>query len=116
MGEIGPQRIWEGVSGRAVHGHQLTLAVVELEPNSVIPEHRHANEQVGLLIAGSLSFRIGNESRTLTVGATWCIPANAPHEVRVSGDGAIVIEAFAPARRDWQTLVQLERSTPRWPA
>lgn len=112
---IAPQRIWEGVEGRAVYGDQMTLAVVELAPGSDIPEHSHANEQLGLLLEGSLTFRVGTETRTLAVGATWRIAAHEPHEVHVGDTGAVVIEAFAPPRDDWQALEHRERTTPRWP-
>ena len=77
---IGPQDIWNGVAVRAVHGEQITLGVVELEPNSVVPEHRHENEQLGIVLSGSLTFRIGDEARELGPGGTWCIRANTPHE------------------------------------
>jgi hypothetical protein len=35
------QRIWEGVHGRAVHGERITLGLIELDPDSVVPEHSH---------------------------------------------------------------------------
>lgn len=65
---ITPQRVWDGVRGRVVHGAQIPLAVVELDAGSVIPEHSHVNEQVGVLLEGSLTFRIGDESRELQAG------------------------------------------------
>ena len=36
-----------------------------------MPEHRHDNEQLGVLIRGSMRFRIGDETRDLTPGDTW---------------------------------------------
>jgi quercetin dioxygenase-like cupin family protein len=113
--QIAPQRIWDGVSCRAVYGEQMTLATVELAPNSVIPEHSHANEQLGLLVEGSVTFRVGEETQALAPGATWCIAGHVPHEIRVGSDGAVVIEAFSPRRDDWKALDQLEQSAPRWP-
>ena len=40
--------IWgrEAVRARRVQGERITLAIVELAPNAVVPEHRHANEQL----------------------------------------------------------------------
>jgi hypothetical protein len=34
------------------------LSVVELEPEILVPEHTHENEQVGVLLSGSLLFTI----------------------------------------------------------
>src|SRR5206468_9714256 len=37
--------IWgEGVRARRIQGERITLAIVELAPNAVVPEHRHAAE------------------------------------------------------------------------
>jgi quercetin dioxygenase-like cupin family protein len=112
---LGAQRIWEGVVGRVVEGERVTLAVIELDPDSLVPEHSHENEQVGVLVNGLLEFRIGDETRRVGPGGTWCIPANVPHEVQTGPDGAVVVEVFAPPRADWATLERLD-APPRWPA
>lgn len=112
---IAPQRIWDGVVGRSVHGERITMAVVELDAGAVVPEHQHENEQLGLVLRGSLSFRIGEETRDLGPGETWRIPSNTPHEVRVGPDGAVVIDVFAPVRADWLELEAQEPSRPLWP-
>jgi quercetin dioxygenase-like cupin family protein len=111
---IAPQRIWEGVAGRVVHGDRLTLAVVELDPNSVVPEHRHHNEQVGVLLGGSLRFRVDDEERELLPGGTWCIPGGVPHEVVTGPGGAFLVETFAPPREDWDDLDRLAPRPPPW--
>ena len=80
-----------------------------------MPEHHHVNEQTGMLIRGSLTFRIGDETRELGPGATWCIPANVPHEVRAGPQGAVAVEVFAPRRDDWGGLERLPASSPQWP-
>lgn len=110
-----PVRIWEGVLARTVEGAQLSLAVVELDPESVVREHSHENEQLGLVVSGSVTFRIEDETRELGPGETWRIPPNAPHEVHAGPEGAVVIDVFSPARDDWQALERLPAQAPRWP-
>jgi len=112
---IAPLRIWDGIRGRAVTGEGVTLAVIELAADSVVPEHRHPNEQLGVLIAGSMTFRIGDQTRELVVGDTWNIPGDVPHEVHTGPEGAVVAEVFAPRRDDWQALERDQPGTPRWP-
>jgi quercetin dioxygenase-like cupin family protein len=109
------QRIWPGVIGKSVNGEQLTLALLELDPDAVVPEHSHVNEQVGILLRGFLTFRIGGESRECGPGATWRILADVPHDVRVGPEGAVLVEAFAPARADWDALERLGTDRPLWP-
>ena len=116
MSSLELQRIWEGVHGRVVHGERLTLGVIELDPNSFVPEHNHEHEQLGMCLSGSLRFRVGDETRELGPGETWCIPSNVPHEVHVGSDGAVVIDVFAPTRDDWREAPQARARDPRWPA
>lgn len=115
LGSVRPIKVWDGVIARTVDGERLSLGIVELEPDSVVPEHSHENEQLGMVLAGSLEFRVGDETRVLTAGGTWRIPPGVPHEVRTGPDGAVAIDVFAPARADWQALEKLPPQPPRWP-
>jgi len=110
--EIVPLKIWEGVVARAVHGDEATLAAIELEPGTIVPEHSHVNEQTGMLVRGAVRFRIGDETSDLVPGSTWVIPANVPHDVVAGEDGAFLIELFAPPRADWGGLERLESGPP----
>jgi quercetin dioxygenase-like cupin family protein len=109
------QRIWDGVHVRVVHGDRITLGVIELDPNSVVPEHSHENEQLGMCLSGSLVFRVADESRELGPGETWTIPGNVPHEVQVGPEGAVVIDVFVPPWEDWREAERVDARPPRWP-
>jgi len=89
--------------------------VLELDPDSVVPEHSHENEQLGICLSGSLVFRVGDESRELRAGETWIIPGNVPHGVHVGPDGAVVVDVFVPPRDDWREAERVEQREPRWP-
>ena len=110
---IPPQQLFAGYLARAVHGEQLTLAVVEIEPGAALPEHHHANEQLGLVLRGSVLFRVGDEERHLRPGGIWRISSDTPHSATGGPEGAVVLDVFAPPRGDWE---QLESGAPRRPA
>jgi quercetin dioxygenase-like cupin family protein len=112
---VAPQKVWDGVVARVVDGERITTAVVELDPGSVVPEHQHDNEQLGVVLSGSLLFRIGDESRDLGAGALYRIPPNTPHSVETGPGGAVVVDIFSPVRDDWQTLARETPRQPRWP-
>ena len=112
---IAPQRLWEGIAGRVVHGERITLGVVELEPGIHLPEHSHEHEQLGLVLRGSLTFTVGDETRRLGPGATWAIPSGVAHSADVGPEGAVVIDVFNPTRDDWRALGPAEQRAPRWP-
>ena len=112
---IRPHVLREGINARAVTGERMTLAVVDLEPSATVPEHKHENEQLGFVISGALTMRIGSEERELHAGDTYTIPSNVPHEATAGSEGATVVDAFAPLRADWAALERAEPSAGRWP-
>src|SRR5207247_9097655 len=105
---------WDSVVVRRVQGEKLTLAIVELAPNAIVPEHRHANEQCGLVIEGEVRFRIGDEERLLGPGGTWRILGDTPHQVVTGPEGAGVIDVFAPPGRIGVTDRRAGRPSTRW--
>jgi quercetin dioxygenase-like cupin family protein len=111
---MAPQQIWERIAARSVNGERITLAVVELDPGAVVAEHSHEHEQLGIVLRGTMDFRVGDERRQFRPGGTWRIASNTPHEATAGPHGAVVIDVFAPVRDDWAELESLERA-PRWP-
>jgi quercetin dioxygenase-like cupin family protein len=110
-----PLRIWQDVTARVVQSELITMAVVEIPAGGVVPEHRHRNEQLGLCLAGSLTFTIGQQSDRVGPGGMWRILADVPHEVTAGPQGAVVVEVFSPVRSDWEGLEEAPDSPPRWP-
>ena len=110
-----PHRVWDGVIGRTVHAERVTMTLLELAPNAVVPEHGHEQEQVGFLVEGEMTFTVDGETRRLGPGGTWRIPANVPHSVVAGPEGAVAFEVFAPIRDDWHGHERDEPSPPRWP-
>jgi quercetin dioxygenase-like cupin family protein len=115
LADVAPQQIWEGVVARAIHGEQVTLGLIELAPHSRVPEHRHHNEQMGLLVRGSFTLRVGDETREIRPRGTWRILANVSHEVETGPEGALAVEVWSPVREDWSTLERQEPRPPDWP-
>ena len=114
LSEITPLQVWDGVRARRVQGDRLTLAVVELDPDVIVPEHRHPHEQHGMVITGQMTFRVGSEERVLGPGGTWRILGDTPHWAQAGPEGAVVIDAFSPIRADWDAHPSAD-SDPIWP-
>lgn len=118
LGELAglePFRVFDGVAARSVDGERVAFAIVELDPSAAVPEHSHEHEQLGIVLSGSVTFRVAAETRDLGPGGTWRIPPNVPHEVHAGPSGAIVLDVFAPVREDWAALERLGERAPRWP-
>ena len=115
LSKIRPHLLREGVFARAVIGERMTLAVVDLEPNSTVPEHKHENEQLGFVLSGSVIMQIGKDRKELHAGDTYAIPSGVEHEATAGPDGATVVDVFAPLRADWAALRRLDATPPNWP-
>jgi quercetin dioxygenase-like cupin family protein len=109
--------VWgDSVQARVIVGANASLAVVELQPNALVPEHRHEHEQLGLCIRGSITFTIDGERRELGPGGTWRITSNLPHDAVAGPEGASVVDIFSPVRADWHALpLSGPGRRPRWP-
>jgi quercetin dioxygenase-like cupin family protein len=110
-----PIALAEGVVARSVKGERMTLALVDLAPNAVVAEHRHENEQLGFVVRGSMTMRIGNEVLELHAGDTYVIPSDVEHGAAAGAEGCTATDVFAPIRADWETKDRLEPSRPDWP-
>lgn len=113
--KVRPHVLRDGVIARAVTGDRMTLAVVDLEANASVPEHKHENEQLGFVVSGTLTMRIGTETGELQAGDTYRIPSHVPHEATAGPDGATVTDVFAPVRADWEKLERSDPTPGRWP-
>ena len=67
--------IFPGVEIQTIAGKSLMLSDVHLEPDSVVLEHSHPHEQMGILLEGRLEFTIGGVTRLLEPGDMWASPA-----------------------------------------
>ena len=110
-----PYKIWNGAVARAVHGDRITMAAVDLDPDLLVPEHRHENEQLGFVLKGTVTMMIGGEEKELRAGDAYRIASNVPHWARSGPRGATVMDVFAPIRADWEKAERLEPSRGGWP-
>jgi quercetin dioxygenase-like cupin family protein len=85
-----------------IHGDNLMLSFLDLSPGCEIPEHSHPHEQAGLVLSGTLRFRIGAEERVAGPGDAFIIPGNVVHWGIVEGDEVVkVLDIFSPPRQDY---------------
>jgi quercetin dioxygenase-like cupin family protein len=91
---------FSGVSMHAAEGDAMTLSIVEMEPHSVIDEHRHPHEQIGYLVEGRFEFIIGGISHQVRAGQMWRIPGGVPHKVIAGDVPCRAIDVFHPVRQD----------------
>jgi mannose-6-phosphate isomerase-like protein (cupin superfamily) len=95
-----------GLRLRAVAGDQMMSCWNRIEPNVFLPRHSHPNEQVGIILEGAVTVTIGDESRRLTVGMAYVVPADVEHDAETGPEGVLLIESFAPVRDGFVDLAR----------
>jgi quercetin dioxygenase-like cupin family protein len=96
------RQIFPGVEIRATSGEGLMLSLVNLEPGSVVLEHSHPHEQMGMMISGRAEFTIDGITRVIGPGDMWRIPGNVPHKVVTLDAPAVALDVFHPIREDYR--------------
>ena len=91
-----------GIAINAVAGEGLMLSLVHLDAGSIVPEHSHPHEQMGMMLSGRAEFTIGGVTRMVETGGFWRIPGHVPHQVRAIDGPAVVLDVFHPVRDDYR--------------
>ena len=100
--EMGRHTIFPGVQIQTCSCDRMMLSVVDLAPRSVVEEHSHEHEQVGMLLQGRAVFHIGDEQKTLQAGDFYRIPGNVRHKVVVLDEPARALDIFFPVREEYR--------------
>jgi len=93
-------QIFPGVEILTIAGKDLMLSVVHLEPESIVLDHAHPHEQMGILLDGRLEFTVGSVTRLIGPGDVWRIPGGVVHRVRAL-EKSVALDVFHPIREDY---------------
>ncbi len=99
--ECGHHTIFPGVTVRTSAAERMMLSLVDLEPYTVVEEHSHPHEQVGMVVEGRAVFHVGGEAKTLGPGDMYRIPGNVRHRVVALDQRVKALDIFCPIREDY---------------
>ena len=100
----------EGVHMRGVFGSAVMVNLVELEPDAVVPLHRHPHEQIGFMLRGIQFLEVEGHEYELAPNDAYYIPGGLEHGGRGGPEGCLIIDVFQPAREDYrEAMAKLER-------
>ena len=93
------EEVLPGILRQTVHGAGQTLVRYRYAPGAVFPVHAHPQEQITLVLAGRIAFRVGEERVELGPGDHAVIPPGVPHGASVLGDDPVeTVNALSPRR------------------
>lgn len=88
-----------GVTLRPILGEEAMLSFVDLEPHAIAPMHAHVEEQLVIVLEGSMDFTIGEETRTMVPGDVALVPPWVRHGAQAGPAGCREVDIFTPPRR-----------------
>ena len=102
VGDLPQKELAGGVNANVAWGEKLMLSFVKLDPNAIVPPHRHPHEQMALVLSGRLEVTIAGESRLLKEGDAFLAPSDVEHSVRNLESQTRVLDIFSPPREDFK--------------
>lgn len=100
--ECSLHQIFPGVTVRTCFAEKMMLSLAEIQPHSVVEEHSHPHEQVGIVLEGEVIFTIGGEEKKLGPGDVFRIPGGVKHKVVGLDKVARALDIFYPIRDDYR--------------
>jgi quercetin dioxygenase-like cupin family protein len=100
--QLPSHEIFPGVVARTFWLEQVMIALVDLAPGSVVHEHQHVHEQMGIVLKGRFRFSIGGEERLLQTGDIYRIPSNVRHRVVTLDEPTRALDVFSPPREEYK--------------
>ncbi len=99
--EVPPFSPAPGIQIQPVIGESLMTCWIAMEPGAIVAEHSHANEQLGVVVEGSVSITAAGETREMVVGDAYVVPTNLAHGGVAGADGVLLVETFVPIREEY---------------
>jgi quercetin dioxygenase-like cupin family protein len=90
-----------GIQIQPVIGESLMTCWIAMEPGAIVAEHSHTNEQLGVVVEGSVSLTVAGETRELVVGDAYLVPSDLAHSGVAGADGVLLVETFVPVREEY---------------
>ena len=86
---------------KAITGDKLQLIWARFEPGGEYETHSHPHEQFGLMVAGRMLLRVGDQEREVRPGDIWYAPPNVVHGGTLLGDEPVIfVDVFHPVREE----------------
>lgn len=95
------EELQPGLTRKVIHGTNITIAQISLREGSVVPSHKHHNEQISSVLKGAIKVETDGNEFIIEEGQLIVFPPNVPHKVTALRD-TLVLDTFSPVREDWQ--------------
>lgn len=93
-----------GISRQMVgHGRTMYQQIARLGAGSVMPAHRHPQEQIVYLLSGRIRLIVDGVPHELATGDSYYLAGDVPHGVETIEESRI-LDTFSPPREDYLAI------------
>jgi quercetin dioxygenase-like cupin family protein len=97
----GFQEVAPGIRIKTIaSGESVLMSKFRMRAGAELPAHSHPNEQIGYLLSGRIELHIGERTRDVRPGDSWCVPGGLAHRASIVEDSE-ALEIFSPVREDY---------------
>lgn len=91
----------KGVQMWAVALEKSMLTYFEIDPDSRFEMHSHESEQITMVLAGKLNFKVNEEEISVGPGDVIAIPSGVPHAAYTTDEAVKAVDAWSPVREEF---------------
>jgi quercetin dioxygenase-like cupin family protein len=96
--DVAADEPYPGVARRTVDTAAATVNRYDFEPRAAFPRHHHPQEQITLVLRGSVVLTVGDRKKYLAVGDYSVVPPDVEHGISAGERGASFVAMIIPAR------------------
>jgi quercetin dioxygenase-like cupin family protein len=87
-----------GVTRRTNHTEKATVSAYAFEPGAEFPIHTHPEEQITVVLTGTVVFTVEGAEHALGPGETYVVLPDLEHGLRAGPEGARFLAVVVPRR------------------
>ena len=95
------KEIFPGLKGKIIHGDKISWAFWDVEKGTIVPEHKHFNEQIMNVVKGKFEFTLDGKTLIYGPGSVVVIPPNIFHSGKALTKCKIM-DVFSPVREEYK--------------
>jgi quercetin dioxygenase-like cupin family protein len=98
--QLGADSPYAGIARRILTTEKATVQEYSFNAGASYPLHHHPQEQITLVLEGTLTFSAGDDSRELSAGAWSVVPGDVQHGITAGPAGARFLAILVPPRKE----------------
>ncbi len=85
------EEIEKGIRVRMLPAGKVHLRHLVFEPGTMVPDHRHSEEVVTMILEGRMEMTVGDETREVVAGDVFRVPPKTGHSGRVFSERVVAV-------------------------